>query len=131
MAAELGGTAVRFETWAEEFQHVDIAISSTSAPHYILDRARLAPIMKLRHNRPLLLIDIAVPRNIDPEVSYLENVYLYNIDDLQTIADDALKQRHDEIEACEAIIREKARSLHEGMAQFGASPLPGLAFGNE
>ena len=131
LATELGGSAVRFENWADEFRHIDIAISSTSAPHYILDRIRLAPLMKLRHNRPLLLIDIAVPRNIDPEVSYLENVYLYNIDDLQSIADDSLKQRQEEIAACEAIIRERVRALHQGLAQFGTSPLPGLAFGNE
>jgi glutamyl-tRNA reductase len=67
--------------------------------------------MKTRRNRPLLLIDIAVPRDIDPEVNFLENVYLYNIDDLQAIADDSLQQRKEEIARCEAIIREKARSL--------------------
>ena len=131
LAAELGGTAVRFEDWATEFQSIDIAISSTSAPHYILDRAKLAPIMKLRHNRPLLLIDIAVPRDIDPEVSYLENVYLYNIDDLQTIADDYLKQRQEEITRCDHIIREKARGLQENLIRFGVSPLTGLAFEHE
>jgi glutamyl-tRNA reductase len=67
--------------------------------------------MKLRRNRPLLLIDIAVPRDIEPEVNFLENVYLYNIDDLQAIADDYLKQRREEIVRCEAIIREKAGAL--------------------
>ena len=88
--------------WAAEFEHMDIVISSTSAPHYILDRARLEPLMKLRRNAPLLLIDIAVPRDIEPEVNFLENVYLYNIDDLQTIADDYLKQRQEEVARCEA-----------------------------
>jgi glutamyl-tRNA reductase len=67
--------------------------------------------MKSRRNRPLLLIDIAVPRDIDPEVNFLENVYLYNIDDLQAIADNSLQQRKEEIARCEAIIREKARGL--------------------
>jgi glutamyl-tRNA reductase len=111
LAQELEGRAIRFEDWAAEFPRIDILISSTAAPHYILDRARLEPMMKTRQNRPLLLIDIAVPRDIDPEVNFLENVYLYNIDDLQAIADDSLKQRKEEAARCEAIICEKARAL--------------------
>ncbi|MGA2280278.1 MAG: glutamyl-tRNA reductase [Verrucomicrobiota bacterium] len=111
LANELGGRAVQFDDWAGEFQKIDIAISSTSAPHHILDRARLEPLLKLRHHRPLLLIDIAVPRDIDPEVNFLENVYLYNIDDLQAIADDYLKQRREEVARCEQIIAEKVKGL--------------------
>jgi glutamyl-tRNA reductase len=67
--------------------------------------------MNLRRHRPLLLIDIAVPRNIEPEVNFLEDVYLYNIDDLQAIATDYLKQRQEEVARCEQIIREKAATL--------------------
>ncbi len=114
LAAQLEGRAVHFEDWAKEFHKIDIVISSTSAPHYVLDRVKLDPLMKLRKNRPLLLIDIAVPRDIEPEVNFLENVYLYNIDDLQAIADDYLKQRQDEIARCEAIIREKVKALLGG-----------------
>ena len=99
---------------------IDIVISSTAAPHYILDRAKLEPLMKLRRNRSLLLIDIAVPRDIDPAVNFLENVYLYNIDDLQVIADDSLRQRQEEIARCAAIIRQKAASL------MLATPLSGM-----
>jgi glutamyl-tRNA reductase len=113
LANELGGHAVQFGDWSAEFGKIDIAISSTSAPHHILDRARLEPLMKLRHHRPLLLIDIAVPRDIDPEVNFLENVYLYNIDDLQAIADDYLRLRKEEIARCEAIIAEKVKPLLE------------------
>ena len=131
LAAELGGRAVHFEEWAQEFANIDIVISSTSAPHYVLDRAKLEPLMKLRKNRSLLLIDIAVPRDIEPEVNFLDDVYLYNIDDLQAIAADYLRQRKEEVIRCEAIIREKARGL------FGASGRPSLtgdskpAFGHE
>ena len=117
LAAELNGRAVHFDNWASEFAHVDIVISSTAAPHHILDRAKLEPLMKLRKNRSLLLIDIAVPREIDPEVNFLENVYLYNIDDLQAIANDYLEQRRSEVVQCEKIIREKAKSL----LQFSSS----------
>jgi len=111
LAKEFGGRAVQFDDWAMEFEKVDIAISSTSAPHHILDRAKLEPLMKARKQRPLLLIDIAVPRDIDPAVNFVENVYLYNIDDLQAVADDYLKQRKDEIARCEAIIAEKVTAL--------------------
>lgn len=115
LAQELNGKAVRFEDWATEFEHIDIAISSTSAPHYILDCAKLTPLMKQRRNRPLLLVDIAVPRDIDPQVNQLEGVYLFNIDDLQQIADDYLKMRREEIAKCEAIICDRARGLLEGL----------------
>jgi len=124
LAEELGGRAVHFEEWAREFAQIDIVISSTSAPHYVLDRARLEPLMRLRRNRPLLLIDIAVPRDIDPEVNLLENVYLYNIDDLQALADDSLKQRKEEIARCEALIRERARELLETRRPEGMPELP-------
>ena len=131
LARELGGRAVHFDEWAAEFSKIDIIISSTSAPHYVLDRAKLEPLMKLRKNRPLLLIDIAVPRDIEPEVNFLDNVYLYNIDDLQAIADDYLKQRKDEIARCDAIIREKAKALlghgHPPVPPTGSRP----AFGHD
>jgi len=131
LAAELGGRAVPFEDWSAEFANIDIVISSTSAPHYILDRARLEPLMKLRRNRPLFLVDIAVPRDIEPEVNFLENVYLYNIDDLQAIADQSLKQRQEEVARCEQIIREKAQALlsHPGPRESSSGVQP--AFGHE
>jgi glutamyl-tRNA reductase len=126
LAQELEGRAVHFEDWAAEFPGIDIVISSTAAPHYILDATKLAPLMKLRKNRPLLLIDIAVPRDIDPAVNFLENVYLYNIDDLQAIADDYLRQRKEEIARCAAIIREKAGLMRSGATSRDDSVLPGL-----
>lgn len=126
LAQDLGGRAIKFDDWATEFEHVDIAISSTSAPHYILDRAKLIPLMKARKHRPLLLVDIAVPRDIDPEVNHLEGVYLFNIDDLQQIADDYLKLRREEICKCEAIIAERARALLEGLRRPNAIAGPAL-----
>jgi glutamyl-tRNA reductase len=132
LAQELGGRAVHFEDWAKEFEQIDIVISSTSAPHYILDRTKLEPLIHRRKNRPLLLIDIAVPRDIEPEVNFLESVYLYNIDDLQAIADDYLKQRKDEIARCEAIIAEKAQALiGSRRPPAGVTPSARPAFGHE
>jgi glutamyl-tRNA reductase len=131
LARDLGGRAVLFEDWANEFIKVDIVISSTSAPHYILDRVKLEPLMKLRRNRPLLLVDIAVPRDIEPEVNFMENVYLYNIDDLQAIADDYLKQRKEEIARCEQIIREKAEALVGGHGKRSGPGQARPAFGHK
>jgi len=117
LARELGGRAVTFDDWFKEFVAVDIVISSTSAPHYILDRQKLEPVMAARENRSLLLVDLAVPRDIDPAVNFLENIYLYNVDDLQTIADDYLRQRREEVARCDAIIEEKLRDLMESAAR--------------
>ena len=111
LAQELDGAAIHFEEWEKVFGDVDIVISSTSAPHYVLDRAKLEPFIRHRKNRNLLLIDIAVPRDIAPDVEYLDNVYLYNVDHLQSTADESLAQRKEEISRCEAIIQKKARAV--------------------
>jgi glutamyl-tRNA reductase len=111
LANALGGQAVPFERLAEELARADIVISSTAAPRYVLDRTLLASVLRGRRDRPLLLIDLAVPRDIEPEVNFLEGVYLYNIDDLQSIAEDALRLRREEVARCEAIIAERARAL--------------------
>ncbi len=121
LAAELGGKAVGFDNWENEFATIDIIISSTSAPHYVLDRKKLEPLQSLRQHRPLLLVDIAVPRDIEPEVNFLEDVYLYNIDDLQAIADDYLRLREDEIAKCNSIVRAKAKELLEALKVLPAS----------
>ena len=129
LAAEFNGRWVPFDGWADEFNAIDIVISSTAAPHYVLDRRKLESLLRSRRGRPLLLIDIAVPRDIDPEVNLLDDVYLYNIDDLQAIADDGLRQRQDEIARCEAIIREKVAGLLSAPAQ-PKSGGANLAFGS-
>jgi glutamyl-tRNA reductase len=113
LATELGGRAVPFENWTDALEQIDLVISSTAAPHHVLDRAKLEPLMKRRKHRPLLLIDIAVPRDIDPAVNALDNVYLYNVDDLQSIAADYLNLRKEEVARCEKIIAEKVAALME------------------
>jgi glutamyl-tRNA reductase len=111
LAAALNGKAIPFDQWEGEFPTTDILISCTAAPNYVLDRKKLEPLMPSRRGRPLVLIDIAVPRDIDPLVNDMENVYLYNIDDLQEIASDYLARRQEEVGRCEQIIREKVRAL--------------------
>ena len=111
LAAELGGEAVPFETWPEELTRIDVVISSTSAPHYVVTPDLLKPRLAARNNQPLLLIDLAVPRDIDPAVNELDGVFVYNVDDLQAIAGEAMRQRQEEIARCDALIRERVRGL--------------------
>ena len=107
LAEELQGRAIHFETWEQEFKAIDIIISSTSAYYYILKRDKLQAMLKQRGNRPLLIIDIAVPRDVDPACNQIENVYVYNIDDLQTIASQYLNQRKADVTNCEKLIIKK------------------------
>ncbi len=129
LAKELGGRAIHFDEWHTGFAQIDIIISSTSAPHYVLTRAKLEPLLALRGSRPLLLIDIAVPRDIEPEVNFLDDVYLYNVDDLQGIADDYMKLRREELAICERIIQEKACALLGNPGGRPAGAGSQLAFG--
>lgn len=119
LAAEFGGRAVRFDDCLAAMVEADIVVSSTGCPQTILKRADLAPIMLTRRNRPLFLVDIAVPRDIDPDVEQLDNVYLYNIDHLETIVRVNLRSREQELGRCHEIIAERA---HEVMARFAARP---------
>lgn len=106
LADQLGGRAISYEQWPAEFGAVDIVISSTAAPHPIVTREKLLPLMKLRRQRPLFLIDIAVPRDIERACGDLEDVYLYDIDDLQQIAQQNIAAREREIAACRELIAE-------------------------
>lgn len=106
MAARLGGQAIRYENFAEALLEADIVISSTAAPHPILRREDLQPIMRKRRGRPLFLIDIAVPRDIAEDVGTLENVYLHNIDDLQAIIAEERESRLGEVERAESLVVE-------------------------
>jgi len=111
LAGELGGRAIHFDDWPSEFENIDIVISSTAAPHYLITRQKLEPMLNHRGSRPLLLIDIAVPRDIEPEVNFLDDVYVYNVDDLQAIADEYLRLRREDLAQCDAIIADKAAGL--------------------
>lgn len=91
--------------------HVDIAIVCTQAPHYVIDDADLATILPQRSGRPLCLMDLAVPRNVDPALKRRSGIHLYDIDDLQTVAQAARTQRQREAECCQALITEQLRHL--------------------
>jgi glutamyl-tRNA reductase len=104
LAAEMGGSAVRFDDWQSVLARVDVVISSTGAPHAIVKRADVEKARRARKYRPLFFIDIAVPRDIDPAVGEIEEVYLYDIDTLEQLAEEARARRQLQIEQCERII---------------------------
>jgi len=104
MAKDFRGSAVEFDRLGEILQDVDIVISSTGAPGFVINAQMVAAALHRRKNHLLFLIDIAVPRDIDPAAGMIDNVYLYNIDNLQEIVDENLKSREKEAEKAEAII---------------------------
>ncbi|HNY73147.1 MAG TPA: glutamyl-tRNA reductase [Syntrophales bacterium] len=115
MAADFQGTAVEFPRLGEVLREADIVITSTGAPGYILTGEMVAAALKRRKNRLLFIIDIAVPRDVDPRAGDLENVYLYNMDDLQEIADENMAIRKEEAARGEEII---AAETEEFLAWF-------------
>jgi len=94
-------------------QDADIIIASASSPSFLVTPEMMRSIAKKRGSRPVFLIDIAVPRNVDPGVGRLDNVFLYNIDDLKSIADENLKHRLREIDVAEGFIRSDADEFYE------------------
>ena len=104
LAALIGGRAVPMEEWERHCREVDILISSTAAPTPLVTRQNLAPLLHDRLDRPLFIIDIAVPRDVAPEVNEMEGVFLYDIDSLQSIAQQSLAHRREQVAAGEEII---------------------------
>ena len=104
LAAKMNGRALHFDEWPREFHEVDILIGSTAAPHHVVTREQLAPVMRTRRDRPLFCIDLAVPRDFEPAVNHLDGVYLYDIDHLQRVAQDSMASRRQELALCEEII---------------------------
>ena len=107
LATEMGGKALKFDEWEGSMHEVDVIISSTSAPHFVIRPAQIQQVMKKRRWEPLLIIDIAVPRDVDPLVNGIEGVYLYDIDALQAIADEGRREREKQLFVCEQIIEEQ------------------------
>jgi glutamyl-tRNA reductase len=111
LAKAIGGRAVRFDQWEEEFRDLDILVSSTSAPHAIVTKAKLEPVVRLRRDRPLFIIDLAMPRDVDPAVHEMDGVYVYDLDSLQAIAGRTLEARKKEAEACDGLIEKHVQDF--------------------
>jgi glutamyl-tRNA reductase len=122
LAGRLGGRAVRFDQFKEEVLSADIVIASTAAPHPILTRADVEQIIRARRQRPLFLIDIAVPRNIAADVNAIDNVYLYDIDDLEAVAAANRKAREKETTFAEAIVEREVEAFTQWLRGLDVVP---------
>jgi glutamyl-tRNA reductase len=122
LAEEFHGRPVRLDDFLREMVHSDIVICSTGAPHYILLKDQMQKVMKDRKQKPVFIIDISVPRNIDPGINDLDNVYLYNIDDLQGIVDANMFERKREAEKAEIIIEEEIETFFQWQSSLDSVP---------
>jgi glutamyl-tRNA reductase len=122
LAASLGGRAMPFEALRSELGRADIVISSTGAPHVVITRADVEAALRAR-KRPLFLIDIAVPRDIDPGVRELSNVFLYDLDDLKSVAEANIRERMKEAAAAEAIVEDEVRAYLDWQRSLDVVPL--------
>jgi glutamyl-tRNA reductase len=111
LAERFNGEAIRYDDLFERMRGADIVISSTSATHFVITKEQVASAMRGRGGRPLFLIDIAVPRDIDPAVNELSNVFLYDIDDLSGVVESNLEERMREAGRAEHIITEEIASF--------------------
>jgi glutamyl-tRNA reductase len=104
LATIIGGRAIHFKDRKQEFRDLDILVSSTAAPHAIITLDKLAPFLRVGRHRPLFMIDLAMPRDIDPAVHNLDGVYLYDLDSLHEMAERTLSVRKQESEKCHQLI---------------------------
>jgi len=106
LAQAVGGRAVPFDEWPGQCREIDILITSTASETPLLTPDKLAPMLRERLDRPLFIIDIAVPRDVDPSVNEMQGVYLYDIDSIRSVAEQSLALRRQQVAAAEAIIAE-------------------------
>ena len=118
LAAELGAEAVGIERLPEELARADVVVASTSAPGYLLTSADVPP----RRGRPLFLIDLAVPRDLDPSIHELEDCFLYDIDDLQAVVAETLAGRRQEAERAEELVAAEAERFRAWQASLDVVP---------
>jgi glutamyl-tRNA reductase len=111
MAKLFQGTPVEYSRFTAMLPEVDILIASSGAPHYILHKDEMHRVIAARRNKPMFLIDIAVPRNIEPAVNDLDNVFLYDIDDLQEVVNSNLRERAREADHAEKMVAEEVERM--------------------
>ena len=111
MARLFQGTPVEYARFTSMLPEVDILIASSGAPHYILHKEEMHRVISARRNKPMFLIDIAVPRNIEPTINELDNVFLYDIDDLQEVVNSNLRERMKEADHAESLVTSEVERM--------------------
>jgi glutamyl-tRNA reductase len=120
LAQAVGGRAVPFDDWTTQCREVDILLTATASETPLLTQEILAPMLRERLDRSLFIIDIAVPRDVDPDVNEMQGVYLYDIDSIRSVAEQSLALRRQQVAAAEAIIADH-------VTEFVDSILTGLS----
>ncbi len=123
MAKVFDARIVEYDKFVASLPEMDIVIASSGAPHYILLKEQMRKVIEARRNRPMFLIDIAVPRNIEPSVNQLDNVFLYDIDDLQKVVDQNVKGRVKVAEEAEEIIAEEVQRMMSRLKEREIAPM--------
>ena len=111
LAGEFDGMPVRFDELLSHLKMADIILSSTGAPHFILKKEDVEEVIRIRKNRPMFFIDMAVPRDIDPDANQIDNVYVYDIDDLNNVIETNLEERQKEAARAEGIVSAEVRNF--------------------
>ena len=122
LARTLNGSALDFEAFKNELHRADIVITSTSAPNFIIKKEMVEKAIHKRKNKPIFFIDIAVPRDIEPDVNDLENIYLYDIDDLQVVVSANMKEREKEAENAMNFISQEVTKFNNWVGTLDAVP---------
>ncbi len=122
LAEKFNGNAVAFENLTEHLPDGDIVISSTGSQHTVIRAREIKKVLKKRRHRPMFFIDIAVPRDIDPDVNGLDNVYLYDIDDLKEVVEENLAERKEEAGKAEGIVKEEVNSFALWLKSLALKP---------
>lgn len=122
LAGRFKGRPVAFDAFLTRLHEADIVISSTGAPHVIMRARDIRGVLKTRKHKPMFFIDIAVPRDIDPDVNSLDNVYLYDIDDLQEVVEENLAQRREEAARARDIIALQVERFGEWLKSLDVKP---------
>jgi glutamyl-tRNA reductase len=122
LAEEFDGKAVRFEDLFDHLHKADIILSSTGATHFIIGARDVEEVIRRRRLKPMFFIDIAVPRDIDPKVNDVDNVYLYDMDDLQGVVASNLQQRAEEAKKAEAIIDQEIGRFFNWLSMLEVTP---------
>jgi|WetSurMetagenome_2_1015567.scaffolds.fasta_scaffold00123_28 glutamyl-tRNA reductase len=123
LASAFRGTAVRFEDLKKELAAADILICAANAPSYIVSKDMMTHIMKERKFRPVFMIDISAPRNIDPKANGIDNVYLYNIDDLQRVVGSNMNERKKEADKAEDIVNGEVDKFRRWFSSLESFPV--------
>lgn len=126
LAGEIGGEAVPWEQALHCAVRVDVIVTSTGAPHYVVKPWETQQLMAKRKGRPLFFIDIAVPRDVDPEVESIKGVTLYNIDSLEAVVDEHVQERREEAVGARRIVEEEVKSLVQRFRYLSFQPIMAL-----